>query len=272
VKVDVLTTDPDHHWRIAATVPKRVKLVAEKVESIEAFEAARKSGYHLFQGYYFSKPKTFAARSITGQRTAYVQLLAELNKPNATLFKIEDLIKHDGALSYRVLRCINSAAYGLRTTLHSIRQALVLLGLDQVRKWASVWALAGLNGGANSEIVNLAIVRARSCELIAETMLGRDNASEYFLLGLCSLLDTMLGRPMAESLDELPVSDEVRAALLGDPGKPRTILDAILAYERGHWDEAAAALRTVRIDSHHLPLAYADALKWARELSHSAAA
>ncbi len=272
VKVDMLSTTAADHQKIVASVRKGMKLVAEKVESVEAFGYASAMGYNLFQGYYFSKPATFQARAMSGRRIAYARLLAALNSPNATIAQVEDLIKHDGSLSYRVLRCINSAAYGVRRELHSIRQALVLLGLDQVKKWASIWALAGLNSGTSTELVTLAIVRARSCELIGEAMVGRDRSSEYFLLGLCSLLDSMLGRPIADAVADLPVPDRVRSALIGEPNVLRTVLDAIIAYERGQWDAATTALQQVGLDAHHLPLAYGNALKWARELSHAASA
>ena len=272
VKVDMLTTKPEQHGRLVAAMPKKVKLVAEKVESIDVFSFAQKLGYQLFQGYYFSRPMTFQGRSMAGRRVAYVRLLAALNNPDATVLQLEELIKQDGSLSYRVLRCVNSAAFGIRRQLHSIRQALVMLGLDSVRKWASVWALAGVSDGAADELVNLAIIRARSCERIAEALYGPDGASEYFLLGLCSLLDSMLGRPMAEAIEDLPVPDDIRAALLGEANLPHSVLAAVLEYERGEWDSAIATLEKVGIEPHHLPIAYGDALKWARELTRTAAA
>jgi len=271
VKVDMLSTTPRERAQIVATMPKSIRLIAEKVETAAVFDEADGAGYHLFQGYYFCRPATFAARAVNGQRAANARLLAALNRSDATVSEVEDLIKHDASLSYRVLRCINSAAFGLRQ-LQSIRQALLMLGLDQVRKWASVWALAGMNGGASSELVNLAIVRARCCELLAQSSVGREAGSEYFLLGLCSLLDAMLERPMHEAIADLPVSETMRAALLGQENAPRRLLDAVIAHERGIWDTSTGILMEAGIDPDALPAAYADALKWARELSQSAAA
>jgi c-di-GMP-related signal transduction protein len=144
---------------------------------------------------------------------------------------------------------------------------VVLLGLDQIRKWASVWALAGLNGGATSELVTIAILRARSCELVATHAFGPDDSSEYFLLGLCSLLDSMLGQPMETAVADLPLSDSVRGALLGEANQPRALLDSVIAHERGEWDEAARIAGTLSIHPDRLPAAYADSLRWARELT-----
>jgi EAL and modified HD-GYP domain-containing signal transduction protein len=272
VKVDVLATQSDERRKIEKAIKPGTKLLAEKVETAESFEESRKLGYQLFQGYYFCRPTTFSGGALSARRLAYARLLAALNKTNVSVNSIEDLIKHDASLTYRVLRCINSAAFGIRREIQSIRQALVLLGLDQVRKWASVWALAGLNGGASSELVTIAILRARSCELVAANARNADDASEYFLLGLCSLLEAMLGQPMATAVAELPLSENIRQALLGQENDARHVLDAVIAHERGEWDEAASIANKISVPRDVLPHAYADALKWARELSQVAKA
>lgn len=272
VKVDVLATSAADRRAIQRAVPGTITLVAEKVESADVFKETFDAGYRLFQGYYFCKPTTFAAGALSSRRLAYARLLGALNDPKVSIDTIEDLIKHDASLSYRVLRCLNSAAFGIRREVQSIRQALVLLGLDQVRKWASVWALAGLSGNASSELVTVAILRARCCELVAQELIKSDDASEFFLLGLCSLLDAMLGVPMPTAVKQLPLSSNVRDALTGEQNVARAVLDSVIAYERGLWDEAAAISRSASLDSGRLPEAYSDALKWARELTQSAAA
>ncbi|MEQ1760213.1 MAG: HDOD domain-containing protein [Vicinamibacterales bacterium] len=270
VKVDVLNTTRDQWVSIRRAMPSYVTMVAEKVENADVYEDLKKLGYHLFQGYYFCRPKMFKAGALSGHRLAYAQLLMALNNENVTVAQVEDLIKHDASLSYRVLRCINSAAYGIRRQIQSIRQAVVLLGLDQVRKWASVWALAGLNEGASAELVTVAILRARACELLAQSVLTREQSSEYFLLGLCSLLDVILRKPMEEALSELPISDTVRDALLGVDNRARQVLDAVIAYERANWDDAAAGAEKAGIALAALPEAYADALRWANEMKQAA--
>ena len=272
IKVDVLATNTFERQAIRKAVPSTVTLVAEKVETGEMYDELRNSGFHLFQGYYFCKPTMFKTGALSARRMAYAQLLTALNDSNVTVNRVEDLIKHDASLSYRVLRCINSAAYGIRRQIQSIQQAVVLLGLDQVRKWASVWALAGLNEGASSELVSVAILRARSCELIAQHLMSREEASEYFLLGMCSLLDIILQKPMEEALNDLPLSETVHKALLGEENLARFVLDAVVAYERGLWDEATRLAQMAGVPEAQLPVAYADALKWARERTQSAKA
>ncbi len=129
--------------------------------------------------------------------------------------------------------------------------------------------MAGLNNGGTSETVSMAIIRARCCELLGNQLLGEDAGAEYFLLGLCSLLDSMLRRPMAEALADVPVSPSIKSALLGEPNTPRLVLDAVIAYERGEWELAEDAANQALFDVALLPKAYADSLRWARELTRA---
>src|SRR5205809_4031055 len=126
VKIDVLET-PEAEWRsVAARMSTRkIKMVAEKVETTEVAAATLAAGYHYFQGYYFCRPTTFAATPLPARRMAYVQLLAALNRENLSLDEVEDLVKHDLSLSYRVLRSANSAASAVHREVTSIRSALV---------------------------------------------------------------------------------------------------------------------------------------------------
>jgi EAL and modified HD-GYP domain-containing signal transduction protein len=186
-----------------------------------------------------------------------------------SLGTVEDLLKHDASLSYRVLRSVNSAGFGLRREVHSIREALLLLGLDQVRKWSSIWALAGLNKGP-SELVTMTVIRARCCELIGQALDRSDKGAAYFLLGLCSLLDVLLGHPMETVTRDLPLDPEIHAALLGKSNTARRTLEAIVHYEQGRWEEAAAIVTSLGLVADSLPDAYADALGWARKLTHGA--
>jgi EAL and modified HD-GYP domain-containing signal transduction protein len=151
--------------------------------------------------------------------------------------------------------------------IHSIRQALVLLGVGQVRKWASVWSLASAAQGGNAEVLPVAIIRARCCEILGESSANVQHDSGLFLLGMCSLLDAMLSKPMPAALADLPLAGEIREALLGKPNLPRSILDAVIAYERGDFDAAATLTERLGLEAGTLAAAYGDALRYARELS-----
>jgi EAL and modified HD-GYP domain-containing signal transduction protein len=150
--------------------------------------------------------------------------------------------------------------------VHSIREALLLLGRDTVRRWASLWALADLGADAHAELVAMATVRARLCELVAVRTRGDEAASEAFLLGMCSLLDAVLGKPLSAIAEELPLSEETRAALRGEPVPARDILDCAVAYERGAWKDCQAIAARAGVNPLTLPAAYFEALRWSREL------
>jgi c-di-GMP-related signal transduction protein len=260
----------------AATLVKRfsagnAKVIAEKVESADAFKEAKAAGFSLFQGYYFCRPITCRATALPQRKLAYLQLLAALRQPNVGVREIEEIVKHDVSLSYRVLRCVNSAAFGLRSEVTSIRQALVMIGVAPIRKWVSVWSIAGLTSGGTSELATVSLLRARCCELLAEKLGERVADSEMFLLGLCSLLDAILDKPLAEAIADLPLPADVRAALLGESNVPRQILDVVIAYENGLWDEALDKARVLGLSDDSPATVYSDALKWARELSRAAA-
>jgi EAL and modified HD-GYP domain-containing signal transduction protein len=244
----------------------RVRMLAEKVETREVFEATRKAGYTLFQGYYFCRPVLSSGTALPARHVTYLRLVSELSRPDITVLQLETLIKQDAALSLKVLRCINSAAFPLRREVRSIHDAVVLLGIGPIRQWASVWALASLNTGASPELASLALLRARSCELLSREIRGTDDA-ELFLVGLCSLLDALLGRPMAEALEHLPLSPAAKHALLGEPGPMRAVLDAIIAQELGAWTEVDASAAAAGITQEALSTAYVEALRWARALT-----
>jgi c-di-GMP-related signal transduction protein len=270
-KIDLKRT-PAAVWKATADrlIARNIKLVAQKVENAVMAAAALEAGYQLFQGFYFCRPTTFISTQMPARRLAYMQLLGALNRENVSLNEIEDLVKHDLSLSYRVLRAVNSAAFGIEHEVTSMRDALRLLGVSQVRKWASVWAMAGLSEGDASGAVSLSLVRARCCEYVGE-MMGQPGRG-FFLLGLCSLLDVILRRPMPVALESLPLPATVRDALLGRQNTARTALDTIGHYERGEWDRANEGAERLGLNPDLLPDIYADAIRWARELSQFSAA
>jgi c-di-GMP-related signal transduction protein len=267
VKVDVLNTPPNEVARLAARLqPSGVRMLAEKVESLEVFERTRHAGYSLFQGYYFCRPVTRSGVALPAQQLAYLRLLALLSKPDLMTREVESLVKQDVSLSVRVLRSVNSAAYAIRTEIKSIGQALILLGIEPIRKWTTVWCLAGLTAGTTPELATLALLRGRACELLGDELAVADS-SELFLVGLFSLLDVMLGRTMADAIEGLPLSGTASAALLGQPNILRGVLDSVMAYERAEWSEAASLAATCGLKPSALPDAYTNALKWAQEVS-----
>jgi len=268
VKVDVLAT-PRHEAAalVARLKDRKVTLLAEKVETREVAEWAGHAGFELFQGYYFARPSTMTTRVMSPRRAAYLDLLAAVNKPEVTIDELEGLVKRDPALSHRVLRCLQSASYGLRRDVASIREALLLLGIEPVRRWVSVWALAGLSGGDATEVVNMALLRARTCERAVARRRGPEAGASFYLLGLCSLLDVLLEQSIAVAIADLPLQPAVRDALLGVPGPARSLLNCVTAYEQGDWPRAMAAAEEAGVEMVDVADAYGEALHWTLALA-----
>ncbi|MGE3512539.1 MAG: EAL and HDOD domain-containing protein [Vicinamibacterales bacterium] len=268
VKVDVLATPAD---RLAPLVqrfrPRGVRLIAEKVETQAVAESAAAAGYELFQGFFFARPATLTTHAVPPRRAAYLDLLAAIHDPDITIAELERLVKRDASLSHRVLRCLQSASWGLRHEVSSIREALILLGIEPVRKWTAIWSVAGLSGGGQGELVTMVLMRARMCEQIASMHWGPQAGAEYFLLGLCSLLDVLLQTNMAVALADLPLPSSILDALRGVPGRPRSVLDCVMAYEQGDWMRADTFAQFAGIATRSVPDAYGDALHWVASIA-----
>lgn len=268
--LDAATT-ADRTRLLAVGVPSTASLIATKVESADRFQEAVTEGYQYFQGTFFGRPAVKEGRSVPSQQIAQLRLLHALNDPNRSVHQIAELIKPDPAMCYRVLRAVNSAYFALQTTVSSIPEALILLGRDTVKRWVSLWSLANLGGQASADLLSIATVRARCCEIIGDST-GRDDvASQSFLLGLCSMLDAILERPMSAVVAELPLPEAIKAALVGDDNRYRRLLDCAIAFERGEWDEAIELAEAAGANPDVLAGAYAAALRWARDLDRLAA-
>ncbi|MDF2929618.1 MAG: diguanylate phosphodiesterase [Anaerospora sp.] len=214
---------------------KDIRFLAEKVETPEEFRQAMELGYTYFQGYFFSKPIIVASQSIPKNKTVNFRLLQQISSSLLDLDKLEKLIEKDVFLTYMLLKYINSASFGFRASIRSIRQALALLGVKEAVKWAALIVTRELAQDKPQELVVISVMRARFCELLANEAGYKERGSDAFLLGLLSLIDALLDRPLADILAELPVTSDVRAALLGASGLFQDIYQLSLAYEQGNW-------------------------------------
>jgi EAL and modified HD-GYP domain-containing signal transduction protein len=269
VKIDVLAPLEERERRDTLTRIRRTsaRLVAEKVETPTHLDDARRDGFSYFQGYFLGRPTLRKASHVPARRLGYLELMVRLSEPDLTVPELEALVKHDVSLTYRILRAVNSAAMARRVEIRSIQQAIVLLGMDSIRRWATVWAIAGVSDPAQTELVASSIIRARCCELLASSH-GGDTTSA-FILGMCSQLDGILEQPMEVVLAPLPITDDVRAALCGERNARRKMLDCVVAYEHGQWDECEVLAREAGFDVSVLPTAYHEALIWTRDLRAS---
>jgi EAL and modified HD-GYP domain-containing signal transduction protein len=210
-----------------------VALVAEKVETEEEYKRARSEGFTLFQGYYFCRPTLLTNRKVPANRLFHIEMLRVLGETPLDLLKLTDLVKCDPSLTYRLLRLVNSPACAVRQEVRSIQTALIAVGDDVFRRIATLAIASELNAGQPAEILRMALVRARFCEL-ASRLCALDSTEQY-LLGMFSMLPAMLRTSMEEVLSSLPLRGEIRKALLGEQTSERCLLQWLESNENGDW-------------------------------------
>jgi EAL and modified HD-GYP domain-containing signal transduction protein len=239
VKLEVMNKSKDELVRkVAQLKPFKVKLLAEKVETPEEYELCKELGFDYFQGYFFCKPHIIEGRRLPANRLVVLNLLARLQDPDVEIEELEQLIVQDVSLTYRLLRYINSAAFALGKEIESVHRALVLIGINTIKNWVSLLLLARIDDKPK-ELMRTALIRARMCELLAESHSHRDERDQYFTCGLFSVLDALMDRPMEELLDALPISGTVKSALLEYTGDAGAVLTEVLNYEKGAWQMLA---------------------------------
>lgn len=244
---------------VAPLKQRGFELIAEEVETVDQFEMCSELGITQFQGFFLQHPQTFRAQRMPVSRMGTLRLVAALNGEVNSLVEIEKLISQDVSMPYRVLRCINSSYYNLPRKIESIHQAIVILGLDNLRRLCTLVALQSFDDRPPSLFVN-AMTRARMCEQLGK-LSGVKDPGAYFITGLFSLLDALTGMPTEELLDELPLATPVVRALLADEGELGAALQCARAYERGAWDRISFAGLAPQL----IRAAYVDAVFWAEE-------
>ncbi len=236
VKVDVLAlTNEELKQQVELLKEYSVRLLAEKVEDQGMYEQCLALGFEYFQGYFFCKPQILEGVSLSGNRMAVVLLLAKLQDPSIELNELEDLVKNDVALSVQLLRFVNSASVGLPRSVDSISQAIGLVGTERMRQWATLLALAQ-TGDKPSELMRVALIRAHMCEALCP-FYGVD-PGPGFTVGLFSILDAYFDCEMRQLIGGLPLAPEILEALLQGDGVLGSILEGILAFERGEWERS----------------------------------
>ncbi|MFB6261280.1 MAG: EAL and HDOD domain-containing protein, partial [Thiohalorhabdaceae bacterium] len=265
VKVDVRGRDEaDLAAEVDRLQPFGVTLMAAKVETPEAFQACRRLGFERFQGFFFAEPESVAEEWVSPKKLQVLELLGKLADPEVGFEELAAVVTNDAYLSYRLLRLVNSPAAPTRVHVDSVERALVLLGTRELRIWASWLALARTSDHPD-ELNRQLLVRGRFCENLGEEV--ADSRTEtLFLVGLLSGVDAVLGRPLAELVEQLPLSEPVKAALLRQEGDLGAVLDAVLGFERGDWQRAEA----LGLPPQTLRAAYLNAVERADELMQSA--
>ncbi|MEX2584376.1 MAG: EAL domain-containing protein, partial [Gemmatimonadota bacterium] len=268
IKLDVLNRTPEEIREMVGPLKRRtgLRLLAERVETSEVHEECKQLGFDLFQGYFYSRPEILANRGVSVEHAAIIRLMNLLGSDGATDEDVEEGFRRDASLSYKLLRMLSTAAMGGRG-IESIRYAIRLLGRATLQRWLSLLLASSFaaEGGTDVELVHTAVVRARFTELLGVRS-GRAVSSDgLFLVGLFSLMDSLMRAPMTEVVARVDLAPPVRDALLQRDGPYADFLRLVEAYESGDWEEVTAIAPRMSLSPLDVPEIYLQALTWSRE-------
>ncbi|QPC46583.1 EAL and HDOD domain-containing protein [Mangrovibacillus cuniculi] len=269
VKVDFVHSTLSERRQVEGLAKKlNIVLLAEKIESLDDYLDAIKHGYSLFQGYFFSKPFIVSSRDVPSYFQSYLPLLQYLTTTVPDVKVVATLIEKDLSLSYKLLKLINSPSFRPKHKISSIQQAIVLLGFIEVRKWIYVLAVRDQKSklsGPSVELLKMSLMRGRMCELIASHN-GERQSSSYFLTGLFSLMDVILGIPMESILEELPLQDDITDSLKGQQTKMNVVLSVVKQMEKGNVINSDQLSGRKNINNVYLNTFYKESAVWADQL------
>lgn len=263
VKIDIQQhNDAELKQMINFVRPYHVDLLADKVETQEEFRRCLELGFNLFQGYFLCRPVDIKGKTFGSSKALILELLAELESPNATADSVEQIVINDPMMAYKILRLVNSAAFSMPKKIESISHAIAMIGMEQVKKWATLFLLSG-QSGKPVELTRMMLSRGRMCELLAE-MMNYEKPINFFIVGLLSRLDAMMDMQMADLLDQVPLKDDIKEAILTQNNQMGEILHEVSTYEQGEWDQLKGVM-----DKAYYEVAYRHSLQWAQQVLES---
>ncbi|MBE0582633.1 MAG: HDOD domain-containing protein [Desulfofustis sp.] len=269
IKIDVQYSPIDDIHRTLHRLSRHnVKLLAEKVETKQEFETAAKLGFVYHQGYFFAKPEHMEIKELTAVKVNLLQMLAELSRDNWSAGELSRIITRDVSLTYKILRYINSSYFYRLQEIVSVEHAIAFLGEKEIRRFAILAVIAEIATNKPTELVRLAVVRARFCELLAEGTRQRKDSREMFILGLFSTLDAMLDLPMHKVIEQLPLGKKLHDGLTQTDGPYKSYLQFILAYERRQKEQCLRILKQIGPVSGKIHEMYINALDYANNLTN----
>lgn len=262
IKIDILQLDEkgirDHVKKLQQF---NVRLLAEKVETPEEYELCKELGFDYYQGYFFCKPKIVEGHRAPENRITIINLLAKLQDPEVKIEELEALISQDLALSYRLLKYINSAAFAMRREIDSIHHAIVMLGFNTIRSLANLMLMSKFDDKP-PELLVLAIIRARMCEELA-LHVNKKKKDTFFTAGLFSVIDALMDSTMEDVISQLPLSSDLNEALLEQKGIMGEALKCCIAFEHADWNN----VQFQNLEEKTIQKAYFDAVIWSNEVT-----
>ncbi len=244
---------------------KNIKMLAEKIETENEMIEAKIMGFDYFQGYYFSKPTVMESEDIAAKNRTIFYVIIELMKEDYDIDRMEDLIKSDIGLTYKFIKFINSAYFSFIQEVSSIKNAVMLIGRNELRKWLCIISISEMNSHIGEEHANNIVIRARMCELISEDK-GYNDKDLAFMVGLFSDIHMLMDKSLIDVVAELPIGKEGKAALLGEDNIYRDILNLVIEYENMDEKKIRIISSKIKVDTDKLGEIYLESIEWSSKL------
>ena len=272
IKIDFQETNIDEVKVVIDAIKDHphIDLLAEKVETYQEYEQAQQLGFKYFQGFFFAKPEMVKTKSLSPSQLAMAELLYETSKPELDLTSITSVFERDVSLSYKLLRYANSAIFKRRSEVSTIKQALVILGSGELKRFLGLMFAVTANPDKPTELIKLAMTRAKFCELVAHDMGAKIDDSIAFLTGLLSMIDAILDEELEVILAKLPLAAEIKEPLLSRKGTMAAIIKLVEFIEHAQWDKTNIVMEKLKLDKEQAVQHYNEALAWADEQSQLA--
>jgi c-di-GMP-related signal transduction protein len=268
IKVEMCTPKPQQEVMLREFHSRGIHMLSEKVETDADYRWALRAGYDYFQGHFFARPAVMQGTQIPAVKIHCLRLIQEAHRPELDFNRLSTLISQDVSFSYKLMRYANSARFGRQTKIHSIRRALVVLGEYGIRKWIAIAALHTIADDKPGELITQSLVRGRFCELLAVAS-GQSVEDQAFLVGLFSMLDALLDRPLGDVIQDLGLAPALDSVLRGKAPEDNIlnrIYTMVRQYELGDWDTVERLAGHLSIPSGLVGAAYREALPWADEM------
>jgi EAL and modified HD-GYP domain-containing signal transduction protein len=267
VKIEASAYTPDELISIVASLKqKKLTLVVERVETLEEFKQYKAIGFDYFQGYFLAKPELMRHRALGMSKLSMLDLLTESVRPAINIDRITAIFEKDAALTFKLLRFINNPAIGKSNTITSLKHAINYMGEEELKKFIALIALANVTESQHAELLSMSLVRAKFCEIIAETLALKNASSLGYLTGLLSLIDVITSQPMSALINKLPLATDVKAALSGEPTQLNHCLNLINALEKADWRAASAITKQYGLEKKTMHQAYISSITWAGKI------
>jgi c-di-GMP-related signal transduction protein len=270
IKID--TTEIPHE-EIPALIARfhkhKIKLVAERIETYEEFHKFKEMGFDYFQGFFLARPEIVRHKRLGPTSLTMMELLTLSGQATIDLQKVNNIIERDPSLTYLLLRFINNPLVNKRHKITSLKHALNFMGEVEVKKFIALMSLAKLGEYKPSELMHMALVRAKFCELVFTSLKQQGDSMTGFLTGLLSLLDVMMEQSIDELISKVPVSDNVKDALCGKPGLLKDTLTLVICFERARWGGVKKFAAKYSLRQAMVHECFMEAMKWAHQMQSS---